>query len=350
MKIILSIICLGFLMNAVVAQNCDVAQTGVTIYNDANTTAVTTIAKGQKANFRFSIKNIGGTACTIPANSVTAVFDFPTLSGNLKPYIYTGPTSFTSGYFTWTYNMVDEVLEGTNTTAIPGGAGDASISINVKGNEAGSGNSNLNITQRKGVSDNAANNFSGARLTVAAGSRAAQVSAFTPSPDKCDVALNWKTTSEFNLSHFEIEYSPDGITFTKVGRTEGRDIAAGADYLFSYTQTKGEGYYRLKAVAKDGNYEYSELVHVTTDCNSKHKITVYPNPLMHDQALIVNIMGFSGKITGELFNGVGQKVSVYDLKNKANELSVKQCSAGTYMLYVKDEGGEVQSFKVVVTR
>jgi hypothetical protein len=292
------------------------------------------------------------TGCTIPANSVTAIFDFPTLAGNIKPYIYNGPAQFVSGYFTWTYSSSDEVLIGTNTIAIPHGLGDANIIVKVRGNAAGSGHSNLNLTQGGGTADNTANNFAGAQLTVTTNSALPIIlSSFTGTPDKCDASLKWATkTEETNFSHFEIEYSPDAGIFTKVGTVTGKALATGADYAFTYRQLNGNGYYRLRMVDKDGKYEYSNVIRVSSNCGNKSRVFIYPNPLSYDQKLTVTISGYTGKIKGELYNALGEKVNVYTLVNSANELSVMNLSAGVYMLYVKGEGGNADSFKIVVTR
>jgi hypothetical protein len=344
---------LGFFLNSSMAQNCDIAQAGVTIYNATNTSATTNVQVGQNANFKFSITNMGTDAgCSIPANTVTAIFDFPVLSGDIMPYIYDGPLSFISGYFTWTYNSDAQVLIGKNSTAIPHGMGDANILVKVKGNVSGSGHSNLNLTQGGGTSDNTGNDFAGAQLLVTANSALPVIlSSFTGAPDKCDASLKWTTkTEESNFSHFEIEYSPDARTFIKVGIVQGKAISSGADYKFTYRQVNGNGYYRLKQVDKDGKFEYSNSIRVSTNCNDKARILVYPNPLSYDQKLIVTISGYTGKIKGELYNAMGQQVTVYNLVNSANELSVMNLSAGVYMLYVKGEEGNADSFKVVVTR
>ncbi len=144
---------------------CDIATSPITVVNAANT-VVTSICVGQQANFKFSITNAGTVSgCSIPPNSVTAIFDFPILGGPIRPYIYNGPASFVSGYFTWTYNSMAEVLIGTNTIAIPNGAGD-NVSVPVLGNMAGTGNSNVNLSQGLGVSDDVSNDFATAQLTV----------------------------------------------------------------------------------------------------------------------------------------------------------------------------------------
>jgi hypothetical protein len=353
MRVSILICLLCFFLKTSIAQNCDIAQTGVAVYNAANTAPVAIINTGQNANFKFSIANFGtDPGCTIPANSVTAIFDFPTLAGGIKPYIYNGPLSFVSGYFSWTYLSADEVLLGTNTTAIPNGLGDANILVKVIGNASGAGSSNLNLAQGNGISDNTGNNYSGAQLTVVNNSPLPiLLASFTAVPDKCDALLSWATrTEESNFSHFEIEYSPDARTFVKLGTVPGKAVTAGADYKFIYRQLNGNGYYRLKQVDKDGRFEYSKVIRTTTNCSDKGRVLVYPNPINYDQKLIVNISGYAGRIRAELFNADGKKVSDYNLVNGANELPVLKVSAGVYMLYVRGEEGQAESFKIVVIR
>jgi hypothetical protein len=351
MKVTFLIFLLGFFLSSAIAQNCDVAQTGVAIVNADNTAPVASINVGQNANFKFTIYNAGtDLGCTIPALSVTAIFDFPTLAGNIKPYLYDGPLSFVSGHFTWTYNGIDEVLQGTNTTAIPNGLGDLDVLVKVKGNAEGSGSSNLNLTQGAGVSDNPGNNFGGAQLIIVSNAPLPiKLSAFTVVAENCDARLSWSTLSESDFSHFDIEYSPDGRAFIKIGTVPGKNSAAGADYNFTYTQLKGSGYYRLRQADIDGRFVYSTVVRATTNCNGKGKVLVYPNPLGSNQNLIVNISGYAGKIRGELFNATGQRVSVHNLANRANELSVLNLSAGVYMLYIRSDE-KVESFKVIIAR
>jgi hypothetical protein len=155
------------------AQDCDIATTGVAIVNAANTAPALSGCIGQVYNFKFSIANFGSDPnCSIPANSVIANFDFPTLAGNIKPYIYNGPASFVSGYFTWTYDSFNEALVGINTTAIPDGVGDVGILVKVIGNAAGSGTSLLKLVQggsiSSPVSNNTANDIASAQLVISA--------------------------------------------------------------------------------------------------------------------------------------------------------------------------------------
>lgn len=351
MRVAILIFLLGFILNTVSAQNCDIAQSGVVIYNDANTAPVGSVLPGERAGFKFSISNAGAmTGCQIPANSVTAVFDFPTLAGGIRPYQYDGPASFVSGYFKWTYDNSENVLVGTNTTAIPVGMGDMDVTVKVKGIVAGAGSSNLNLSQGFGISDNIGNDIGGAQLVVVSNPVPVKLASFSVSADKCSAILNWATLSELNFSRFDIEYSPDNITFFRVGSVDAKNLATGSAYKFAYSQLNGMGYYRLKLVDKDGHFDYSYVQHTRTNCAELAKVLVYPNPVQYNQKLVVNISGYQGKVSGELFNAEGQRVASYNLQNNANELTVTGLSAGVYMLYVKAEDGDVKSFKIIVTR
>ena len=139
---------------------CDLATSGLTVMNLSNTVNISSICIGQKAIFKFSVLNFGTDPnCVIPVNSARAIFSFP------SAYNYSGAASFTSGYFTWTYNGTNRTLVGLNTTALPQYEGD-SVLVLVIGVAAATQTSVLNLSQLLGISDNTANNYSSADLTI----------------------------------------------------------------------------------------------------------------------------------------------------------------------------------------
>src|SRR4051812_21311265 len=102
------LVVLFFAINKAHAQ-CDIGTTGVAVVNATNTAPVSSGCVGQSFNFKFTIANFGSSpGCVMPANTVRATFDFPTISGGIKPFIYNGPSSFVSGFFTWTYDAFFE--------------------------------------------------------------------------------------------------------------------------------------------------------------------------------------------------------------------------------------------------
>jgi hypothetical protein len=351
MKVYIIVLLLSLCTSLSFGQKCDIAQMGVAVYDESNTNRISAISPGERANFRFSIGNMGtSTGCSIPANKVNAAFSFPTLPGNIRPYIYDGPASFVSGYFTWTYDAAANILRGINSSAVPNGMGDADVSVQVKGIVDGIARIGFNLLPESDVSDNDANNSSYAQLIVVASPVPIKLSVFAVQPRKCEALLNWTTLSEINFSHFEVEYSVNGRQFIKVGTVPGKNVSTGSNYNFAYTQLNGTGYYRLKLVDRDGRFEYSEVIHTSTNCKDQSKILVYPNPVQIDQKLVVNISGYTGKLTGELYNAASQKVKVYSLDVNTNELSVKELSAGVYLFKVLNDNNEVETFKIIVMR
>lgn len=84
------------------------------------------------------------------------------------------------------------------------------------------------------------------------------------------VQLNWSTATELNNSHFEVEKTTDGKTFTKLDEVKGNGTT---NKISKYTYTdKQPGtasvYYRLKQVDFNSKFEYSKLVAVKGIANT----------------------------------------------------------------------------------
>ena len=111
-----------------------------------------------------------------------------------------------------------------------------------------------------------------------------ELSYFKGTEEDCEVILSWGTESEINFSHFEVEKSTDGVTFTMIDRLDGlggEGIAT--DYTYIDTQVSAIAYYRLKSVDLDGSFEYSEIVTIQADCATGISISdIFPNPTIND--------------------------------------------------------------------
>ncbi|MEO7311198.1 MAG: polysaccharide lyase family protein [Chitinophagaceae bacterium] len=149
------------------------------------------------------------------------------------------------------------------------------------------------------------------------------------------VQLSWRTATESNNSHFEIEQSTDGRSFTTIGRvTAAPNATNGSSYLFTHsTPADGINYYRLKQVDNDGKFVYS----VTKQVNFilKKLITIYPNPVMN--TLFVATSSANNLREVSLYDALGKL-----LQTKAN-IAAKQCSfnmtglaKGSYFVKVND--------------
>ena len=91
--------------------------------------------------------------------------------------------------------------------------------------------------------------------------------------------LYWKTSSEHNLDHFEIERSFDNIHFVNIGKVLAKSTAT--NYYFQDNDLSLGNfhfYYRLKIMGESGNYKYSPIVLAEREIPVSHEITTYPNP------------------------------------------------------------------------
>lgn len=88
--------------------------------------------------------------------------------------------------------------------------------------------------------------------------------------------LTWKTSSEVDFSHFEIQRSVNAKTFEKIG-----ELAS--DERRSYTfvdrnSPQGKSYYRLKMIDLDTKYSFSKIVAIGGDTEKSVVGNFYPNP------------------------------------------------------------------------
>lgn len=91
-----------------------------------------------------------------------------------------------------------------------------------------------------------------------------ELSRFEASPAQGEVLLEWTTETELNNSHFDIEHSPNGRRFDRIGRLPGHgNSQSRLHYQFQH-QPKQQGlqYYRLAQYDYDGTRTYSDIVSV----------------------------------------------------------------------------------------
>lgn len=81
-----------------------------------------------------------------------------------------------------------------------------------------------------------------------------------------EAALFWETGDESDVSHFDIERSPDGGNFAPIGQQP-----FSSSHNYSYTDNKpaaGNNFYRIKSVDLDGNFLYSSVLNIAGPGNS----------------------------------------------------------------------------------
>jgi hypothetical protein len=119
--------------------------------------------------------------------------------------------------------------------------------------------------------------------------------------------LNWKTAQEINTKDFEIEWSEDGLHFTKIGvlNSAGNSTQElGYNYLHK-TAADGANYYRLKMQDIDGRLSYSSVIKIHYNTTT-FSVTNFPNPVVDylqinigstkNETTVLRLLSTDGKI------------------------------------------------------
>ncbi len=144
--------------------------------------------------------------------------------------------------------------------------------------------------------------------------------------------LLWQTSQEINTDHFDIERSPSGKDFSKIGRVK---TGTGVYTFTDQTSLPLLNYYRLKMVDKDGRSAYSKIVSLQT--NGIARASIFPNPVSssatlqvwgdHAETVMIKMVNANGKVlstkTSKLFAGNNQIL-----------LDMQSFSTGVYMVFI----------------
>lgn len=107
-----------------------------------------------------------------------------------------------------------------------------------------------------------------------------ELSEFSAKLARGGILLYWKTATELDNDHFEIERSTNGIDFKKIGKVDGHGTTT-ASHTYSFLDLdplQGLSYYRLRQVDFDGMATYSDVVSVSNFDSDKKALSVFPVP------------------------------------------------------------------------
>lgn len=173
------------------------------------------------------------------------------------------------------------------------------------------------------------------------------MTAFTANLTREHMALlNWTTSTEINVSHFVVEKSLDGKTFTSIGQV----TANGNSYMqkhYSFTeilnkQMTGMVYYRLRTVDFDGRTEWSKtrIISLKQSSSNTPAISSYPNPVKgalylttpaswQQKQLEVNVYSLNGHLVKKIATSSA---------NQTEEIDLSSLTTGYYVVYANCEG------------
>ncbi len=160
------------------------------------------------------------------------------------------------------------------------------------------------------------------------------------------VKIAWATEQEINTSHFTIEKSVDGRSWSNLSTV----IAAGnstsiKNYItYDNTPSKGINYYRLKQIDIDAKYNYSSVKSVSF--YAKYLVQVAPNPAIDVIHLYINKAG-TQSANVQLINIEGKVVYATKTSESHLQIATSKMGKGLYILKVVD-AENVSTIKVQV--
>lgn len=160
------------------------------------------------------------------------------------------------------------------------------------------------------------------------------------------ISLQWATSSEINLSHFQLERSINGLTFSPIASLNGNNSINGNTY--SYTdknQLNKITYYRLKIIDNDGKYVYSNVL---TDVNIHSTSNLFVNPtLCKNGTIFANFKKIDKQSELLIVDTRGSVLLKINVEKGVNQqkIDVMHLQNGTYFLVLKNrESVEVSKF------
>jgi len=151
----------------------------------------------------------------------------------------------------------------------------------------------------------------------------------------CDIS--WTAVGDNAADKMELQRSLDGSTFQTIYTTASR--IGTHQYAYTDEGLNGKLFYRIKMVAADGSYAYSEIVTVTI--KSVLQFEVYPNPVT-DKVMLVNSV--PGKAS--LYDISGRLVRSYTLPAGKTTVDMQALPSGSYFLQF-NTGAEQRSSTMV---
>ncbi|HEX5025463.1 MAG TPA: T9SS type A sorting domain-containing protein, partial [Agriterribacter sp.] len=174
---------------------------------------------------------------------------------------------------------------------------------------------------------------------------------FAVKSEGCKALLQWETASEQNNSHFTVERSTDGSTFTAIARVGAMGNSSNLN-TYKYTDespANGINYYRITQVDFDGKHSSTEIKTVKIQCNGGNEalLRVYPNPATNQ----VYIQTGKPVARVNVLSSNGQTVLKYIPSQTGGggtfPLNIQRLQRGIYLLQLVNKDGTVNVIKLL---
>ncbi|WP_118950050.1 T9SS type A sorting domain-containing protein [Taibaiella helva] len=270
----------------------------------------------------------GGTA-GLPLTEGSNTFSYISDKGYWR---ITAGDGLTGGTYTATFNGagVNDIPDYTQITI--GKRSDASASWTLDGTYVAPTGNNGNFTvSRTGITSG----FSEFGILSGLQPLPVRLISFTGRKAGVQHILDWTTAEELNFSHFELQRSADGRSFTKLARIPAGK-QEGGHYAFTDEQPlKGMNMYRLNMVDADGKSVLSGVVKLVRSAAGEMALIVFPNPVQ--QQLQVTLDGQpDGQPQLQVIDITGKVLQTITVTSAETTIDMSRFATGSYLLRYSD--------------
>lgn len=250
----------------------------------------------------------------------------------------------------------------------PGNSGLSQAYLNGYSNDYKISNITFKDCQYKGipVTGPAAGNIKEVQFTsniqyiYGSGTLPVSLTGFTALAKNVSAVLRWRTFTETNNSHFDVQRSADGKVFTTIGSVVGvGNSSVQRDYNFTDPfPMDGTNYYRLAQVDLNSEITYSE-VRKLNFAGKGTKFKIFPNPTkgfvtiqyktMTDLPVSIRIYDLGGRLVKTV---VSQKIFPKDVDNiiQFNLADELHSANGEYLLQMSTNENIIGLNKIILAR
>ena len=142
--------------------------------------------------------------------------------------------------------------------------------------------------------------------------------------------LNWSISNEVNTLNYTIESSVNGKDFTTVAVINANNAKNYSTSIYT------NGFYRIKAIDKDGSFVYSSVINFTTI--TSREVSVYPNPVKGKLNIQLNAFkadNYKVSLISSLGQSVYSTVLAVDGTNFVKSIEIpSSIKTGVYQLVI----------------
>ncbi len=178
------------------------------------------------------------------------------------------------------------------------------------------------------------------------------LSSFDGHPEEGYNILEWNTESEQNNAYFILESASDGVNFEELAYITGAGTTTEKqNYSHRHENPEELVYYRLKQVDYDGEYEYSNIIAVSS--RIENDINFFPNPA--ENALFFNLNEelegtYIVEYTDVLGNTIRDEVTFNKMNLSYEAKAFKGLSSGVYIISILDQDGQALTVQKVIKK